>query len=102
MAKGYWIVLADVNDPEGYKQYISESGQVFRKFGARFLARGGKSEKVEGVSRSRFVVIEFKDHPTALECYRSSEYTKAREARKDRATFDVIVTEGYDGPQPTD
>jgi uncharacterized protein (DUF1330 family) len=48
------------------------------------------------------VVIEFKDHPTALECYRSSEYTKAREARKDRATFDVIVTEGYDGPQPTD
>jgi uncharacterized protein (DUF1330 family) len=77
-----------------------ESGKTFAKFGARFLARGGPSEQVEGKGRSRFVVLEFKDYATALECYRSPEYSVARAARNGRAVFDLVITEGYDGPQP--
>jgi uncharacterized protein (DUF1330 family) len=100
MAKGYWLVSADITDPDGYKQYLAESGKAFAKFGARFLARGGRSEQVEGKARSRFVVLEFKDYVTALECYRSPEYAVARAARNGRAVFDLVITEGYDGPQP--
>jgi uncharacterized protein (DUF1330 family) len=100
MAKGYWLVSADITDPEGYKQYLAESGKAFAKFGARFLARGGQSEQIEGEGRSRFVVLEFKDYATALECYRSAEYAAARAARHGRAVFDLVLTEGYDGPQP--
>jgi uncharacterized protein (DUF1330 family) len=48
------------------------------------------------------VMIEFKDYATALECYRSPEYAKAIEIRKNKAVADIVVTEGYDGPQPTD
>ena len=102
MAKGYWVVSVDVSDPDGYKLYIAENAKAFRKFGARFLARGGKAEVVEGKGRSRVVVIEFKDYATALECYHSPEYAKAIAIRKDKAVADVIVTEGYDGTQPTD
>jgi uncharacterized protein (DUF1330 family) len=102
MAKGYWMVSADVTDPEGYKLYIAENRNAFRKYGARFLARGGKSEVVEGKGRTRAVLIEFKDYATALECYHSPEYAKAMALRKDKAVFDVIVTEGFEGPQPTD
>ena len=102
MAKGYWMVSGEVTDPEGYKLYIAENAKAFRKYGGRFLARGGKSEAVEGVARSRTVLIEFKDYATALECYRSSEYARAIELRKGKADLNIVVVEGYDGPQPTD
>jgi uncharacterized protein (DUF1330 family) len=100
MAKGYWIAAVDVSDPEAYKAYIAANAIAFRKYGARFLVRGGAAEVMEGQSRSRRVVIEFADYATALACYRSPEYAAAIELRKDVSTADMVVIEGYDGPQP--
>jgi uncharacterized protein (DUF1330 family) len=100
MAKGYWIVRGEVNDPEGYKAYVAANAEAFRKYGARFIVRGGAFEPVEGESRSRNVVIEFKDHATALACYHSAEYQRAMKLRAGKAKIDIIVIEGYDGPQP--
>jgi uncharacterized protein (DUF1330 family) len=102
MVKGYWIVSVDISNPESYKMYIAENRSAFRKYEARFVIRGGKSEVVEGQGRSRIVVIEFKDYATALECYRSPEYAKAIEIRKGSAVADIIIAEGYHGAQPTD
>ena len=42
MAKGYWIVSVDVSNPESYKLYLAENRNAFRKYGARFLIRGGR------------------------------------------------------------
>jgi len=100
MAKGYWIGRIDVSDAEGYKPYIAANAEAFRKYGARFVVRGGKFEPVEGASRARNVVIEFKDYATALACYRSPEYAKAMALRAGKAVADIIVIEGYDGAQP--
>ena len=100
MAKGYWVVAVDVSDPEVYQAYIKENAIAFAKYGARFLVRGGKSEVLEGQSRARRVVIEFKDYETALECYHSPEYAKAIALRKDVSVADLVVIEGYDGAQP--
>jgi len=69
---------------------------------AKFRVRGGTFEAVEGKARDCNIVIEFKDYETALTCYRSPEYTKARALRAGAADIDIIVIEGYDGPQPTD
>jgi uncharacterized protein (DUF1330 family) len=100
MPKGYWIVRVDVDDAEAYKAYVAANAEAFRKFGAHFLVRGGRYETVEGASRARNVVIEFKDYATALACYRSPEYAKALALRLPVATADIIVIEGYDGAQP--
>ena len=62
--------------------------------------RGGKFTGVEGQSRSRNVVIEFADYETALACYRSPEYQQNITVRQPHAIADLIVVEGYDGPQP--
>ena len=102
MPKGYWIGRVDVTNPDGYKEYVAANAVPFRKYGARFLVRGGKFQCMEGESRSRHVVIEFKDYETALACYRSPEYQRAMALRKDHAVADILVIEGYDGPQPTD
>ena len=61
MAKGYWIARVDVHNDEGYKPYALANPGIFKKFGGRFVVRGGKFEGVEGTSRSRNVVIEFPD-----------------------------------------
>ena len=101
-SKAYWIVQVDVSDPEGYKAYIAENAKAFRKYGARFLTRGGASETVEGGGRARVVVLEFADYTTALACYRSPEYAGAIALRDGKAEADITVVEGYDGPQPTE
>jgi len=66
MSKGYWIVRVTVNDPDSYPEYLEAAQAAFEKYDARFLVRGGKAETVEGQSRERNVVVEFKDHATAV------------------------------------
>ena len=68
MAKGYWIARVDVHNDEGYKPYAAANPAIFKKFGGRFVVRGGKFEGPEGQSRSRNVVIEFPDYATAMAC----------------------------------
>ena len=100
MAKGYWIVRVDIDDPEQYKKYIAANAAPLNKHGAKFLVRGGPYETVEGGSRTRNAVIEFKDYATALACYRSPEYQAAVKLREPVSTADIVIIEGYDGPQP--
>jgi uncharacterized protein (DUF1330 family) len=100
--KGYWIAHVDVNDPEAYKAYVAANAVPFKKYGARFIIRAGAARTVEGASRARHVVLEFPSYEAALACYRSPEYEHAKTLREGRAQADIIVLEGYDGPQPSD
>ncbi|HLJ72640.1 MAG TPA: DUF1330 domain-containing protein [Roseiarcus sp.] len=100
MAKGYWIAHVDVSDPEAYKAYTAANAAPFAKYGARFLVRAGQSRQAEGRLRARHVVIEFKDYETALACYNSPEYRAAMALRANASAADLVVIEGYEGPQP--
>jgi len=100
MAKGYWIASGEVSDVEQYKKYAAANAVPFAKFGAKFLVRGGAFECMEGSSASRNVVIEFPTYEAALACYKSPEYQAAIELRKPVSKLDLIVIQGYDGPQP--
>jgi uncharacterized protein (DUF1330 family) len=100
MAKGYWIARVDVQDEQGFKPYAEANAAIFKKFGGRYVVRGGQYEGMEGSARSRNVVIEFRDYATALACYRSPEYQENIKRRLPHSTVDLIVIEGYDGPQP--
>ncbi len=100
MAKGYWVGRVDVSNPEAYKNYVAANGVAFAKFGGRFLVRGGSFEAVLGSSRARNVVIEFPSYGQALACWNSPEYQAARARQEGGAEIDLIVIEGYDGPQP--
>ncbi len=99
-ARGYWIARIDVHDEEGYAAYIAAAREAFVKFGARFVVRGGAFEVGDGEARERNVVIEFPSYADALACYRSPEYAVARDLRRAASEGEVIIVEGYDGPQP--
>src|ERR1700676_476982 len=99
MAKGYWIVRVDVQNEDGYKAYAAASPAICRKFGARYLVRHGPFTDVEGQSRSRSVLVEFPDYEAALACYRSAEYQQNLKICQSHSIGDLIVIEGFDGPQ---
>jgi uncharacterized protein (DUF1330 family) len=102
MAKGYWIARVDVSDEDAYKGYIAANAKALKKFGARFIVRGGLFDNPEGIARGRNVVLEFPSYEAALACYRSAEYADALAIRKAASQADVIIIGGYDGPQPGD
>lgn len=100
MAKGYWIVRVDIRDMETYQSYIAANAGPFKKYGAKFLVRGGKYQSPEGTSRERNAVIEFPSYDMAVECWQSPEYQAALRLREPVSTADLVIVEGYDGPQP--
>jgi uncharacterized protein (DUF1330 family) len=100
MPKGYWIPHIDVHNPEGYKAYMAATPEAHHNFGGRALVRGGACEVVEGRARARNVLREFPDYATALACYRSAEYQRAKPLRLPHSDCDFVIVEGYDGAQP--
>lgn len=100
MPKGYWIARVDVQDAETYKAYVAANAAAFAAFGARFLVRAGRFENPEGSSRSRNVVLEFPSYQAALDCWHSPAYQAAMALRKPVSEVDLVIVEGYDGPQP--
>jgi uncharacterized protein (DUF1330 family) len=100
MAKGYWIAHVEVTDPEQYKKYLAANGVAFAKYGARFLVRGGTHIVAKVAAKTRQVVLEFPDYAAAVACHDSGEYKRAIEFRDAGALVDLVIAEGYDGPQP--
>lgn len=94
MAKGYWIAHVTVSNPDQYKFYAEAAPEAFKKHGATILARGGKSQQMEGQGRPRNVVIEFPSLQAAVDCYNSPEYQAAKAKRRDAGEADIVFVEG--------
>ena len=96
MPKAYWIARVDVSDAETYKKYVETGKPAFERYGAKFLARGGKTESLEGAPRARNVLIEFASLQDAHDCYHSPEYTAARAIRQPVSEGEWILVEGVE------
>ena len=89
-------VIADitVNDQERYEEYKKLAPPAIAAYGGKYLARGGKSEKLEGNwEPNRVVILEFESIEKAKEWIDSSEYSEARALRHKTASSDMIVVE---------
>ena len=93
MPKAYWIARVDVRDPEIYKSYVQTATPAFQRHHAKFLARGGRTEVLEGAARARNVIIEFPSLEEAHACYHSPEYTAARAIRQKVSDGEFVLVE---------
>jgi uncharacterized protein (DUF1330 family) len=100
MPKGYVIVRATVTNSEKWAQYGAMTKTALDKFGGVPVVRGGQCETIEGVGAPRNVVLEFPSYEAARACYDSPDYRAAFAHRATAATCDLVIVEGYDGPQP--
>ena len=103
MAKGYWIAHVSAEDPssfssDAYQAYVSGAGPVFKKYNAKFLARGGAFVTAEGDDLgARHVVIEFASLDDAKACYHSETYQSAKKHRTAVSNASITLLEGFDG-----
>jgi uncharacterized protein (DUF1330 family) len=91
----YVIAEVEVTNPVGYDSYRPLAGASIAQYGGRFLARGGRTELLEGSpDPARVVVIEFADLAAARRWYDSPEYQEALKIRLANSTGRVLIVEG--------
>src|SRR5579883_423196 len=94
----YWVARSNINDPVEYKKHTDRVPAIIAKFGGKVLARGGRSQILEGPDKfHRFVVIEFPTLEQGVACYNSPEYLAAAALRQSGAgEVETIMVEGGD------
>jgi uncharacterized protein (DUF1330 family) len=94
----YLIADIEVTDPEGYAEYRRIVGDSIAAFDGRFLARGGRTEALEGNwTPKRVVIVEFPSMARLAAWYASPEYAPALALRKRCAVSSLVMTEGVAG-----
>ena len=90
----YVIANIDVKDPVRYQDYIKMSPVSIAKFGGRFVARGGKTEVLEGEwVPKRLVLLEFPSAERAREWWASDEYAPAKALRQATSSGELVIVE---------
>jgi uncharacterized protein (DUF1330 family) len=93
----YLLARVEITDWDRYKEYVNETPGVVKKYGGRFIARGGKVETLEGIEEERrLVLIEFPSFEKAKEFYASQEYQEAKKLRAGAASGQFLVIDGVD------
>ena len=98
--KAYVIANIKVTNPERYQDYIKLTPGSIAPFGGRFIARGGRCEKLEGETpANRMVMIEFPSYEKAKAWYYSPEYRAAIAIRQSASTGTLTLVEGFDSTE---
>ena len=91
----YVIANIDVKDPERYQDYIKMSPVSIAKFGGRFVARGGKTDVLEGRwVPKRLVLLEFPSAERAREWWTSDDYAPAKALGQATSYGELVIVEG--------
>jgi len=92
----YIIARVDIQNKEAYGEYVKHSPRILKKYGGRFIVRGGESKTLEGKEEDlRLVVMEFPSLEDAKAFYYSDEYTEARQIREGAGEAQFIAVDGY-------
>lgn len=91
----YVIVDIQVKDPVRYEEYKQLAAPTVELYGGKYIARGGRTETLEGEwSPSRLVILQFEDIEQARTWLDSPEYAAARSIRHQTAISNMVVIEG--------
>ena len=94
----YVIVDITITDPDGYARYKELATDTVALYGGRYVARGGRTEILEGDWHpGRVVILEFESVDRARQWLESPEYRDARRLRHATARTHMIVVEGVQG-----
>jgi len=90
----YVIVDINVTDPVRYEDYKRLAAPTVELYGGKYIARGGKTETLEGDwSPTRLVILQFDNSEQAKNWVNSPEYSEARALRHETAIAQMVVIE---------
>ena len=91
----YVIVDINVTDPVRYESYKNLAAPTVEMYGGKYIARGGKTETLEGDwSPTRLVILQFEDIEQAKSWHDSIEYSEAKSLRQETAISKMVVIDG--------
>jgi len=91
----YLIANVEIDDSEKMSEYLAETPAVIKKYGGRFLVRGGEFWIAEGkYLPKRLVIVEFESYAKAKEFWHSKEYEPLKKLRQSSAKTDMIFVDG--------
>lgn len=91
----YVIVEIEVHDPETYEEYKRLAPPIVAAYGGQYLARGGRTETLEGDwSPRRLVILRFESMERAQEWWHSPEYAPVKAMRHRSADSKMVLLEG--------
>ncbi len=94
----YIVVDITVNDPVIYERYKDLAPPSIALYGGRYIARGGKTEPLEGNWQpTRLVILEFPTLEQAKAWWASSEYADAKVMRQRSASTQMVAVDGLPG-----
>ena len=97
MPYGYIIAQVDVKNETEYAAYRAQVPATVAQYGGEFIARGGKSQGLEGTPPAgRTVILRFPSYERALEWYNSPDYEKPKALRHAASEGRAILVEGLE------
>ena len=92
----YVIVEIEIIDPVGYEEYKKQAADTVHKYGGKYIARGGKTEVLEGDwEPKRIVILQFDSMARAKQWLECEEYREPRKLRHKTARTKMILVEGF-------
>ena len=91
----YLISDVTVRDAKAFEAYRNTAAASIKKYGGKYLARGGTVEVLEGDWTPRVIIlVEFSSTDRAQEWYSSPEYQAALKYRADALSRNLILING--------
>jgi uncharacterized protein (DUF1330 family) len=91
----YIIARIKVTNWDKYQSYVKATPEVIKKYGGKFIVRGGEKVTLEGPDETRRIaVLEFPTLEKAKEFFNSRDYQDVRKLRMGAADAQLVAIEG--------
>jgi uncharacterized protein (DUF1330 family) len=88
----YVVSRLTIHDRAAFERYLAEAPQTVDRFGGKYLFRGGDVVALEGGwEDERLVILEFESVEATMGWYRSAEYQRLRQLRKNAADAVILL-----------
>ena len=97
----YAIVDVDIYDVADYLLYQNAVRPLLAGVGARYLARGGEFQVLEGyMEPQRLIIIEFPSMDVLTDFYSSDAYKALEAQRNSCSRYTLVAVRGIDDDAP--
>ena len=91
----YMIIDLEVTDSDAYAEYVDKVPALIKKFGGRYLARGGKiTPLASNWNPERIILLEFPSSDHITRWLMSKEQIPLDEIRRRATNSQAIIVEG--------
>lgn len=91
----YVVSMMSIHDPETYKKYTDKTPPIVKRYGGKFMARGGEVTTLEGEKyMDRMVILEFPSRQSVTDWLADPEYQEAMKFRHAASNARILLIEG--------